>query len=387
MCEGEILHRARSTQRLVGLLCRIGNFNALECVQVDMRFGRRVRWVLFLAGLYLTVCTVAGIYLAEGPLHPARRALNPDEVTEFENAIRPMHAELGDVSITTPDHTILRAWLVRPEAPNGNAAVVLHGMGDNRLGMSGYARLLLARGYSVLLPDARAHGESGGALATHGLLERADIRQWVEFLMASVKPLCVYGLGESMGASLLLQSLDAGSQFCALVAESPLSSFREIAYDRMGQPFHLGPWVGRTIFRPIVEIGFLRARWKYGLALDEISPQEAVAHSRVPVLLIHGQIDTNIPVRHSRAIHARAPSTVLWEVPGADHCGAVAMAPAEFENRVTRWFEESSVTAPKRTTRSPHERHLNPADGTQGLSTACVGSLRSPMHFARDDNS
>ena len=40
----------------------------------------------------------------------------------------------------------------------GNAAVLLHGLADNRLGMIGYAKLLLAHGYSVLLPDARAHG-------------------------------------------------------------------------------------------------------------------------------------------------------------------------------------------------------------------------------------
>ena len=38
--------------------------------------------------------------------------------------------------------------------------------------MVGYAELLLAHGFTVLLPDARAHGASGGSLATYGLLER-----------------------------------------------------------------------------------------------------------------------------------------------------------------------------------------------------------------------
>jgi len=58
----------------------------------------------------------------------------------------------------------------------------------------------------------------------------------------------------------------------------------------------------------------------------------------VPVLLIHGQADSNIPVRHSRMIHARNPATELWEVPGAEHCGAIAVAPKEFEARVMNWF-------------------------------------------------
>jgi hypothetical protein len=210
--------------------------------------------------------------------------------------------------------------------------------------MTGYAQILLAHGYTVLLPDSRAHGVSGGSLATFGFLEQDDIHQWVDFLSAEVHPECVYGMGESMGAAMLLQSLPRESRFCAVVAESPFATFREIAYDRMGQPFHLGPWVGRSVLRPVVEIAFLRAHWKYGLRMGEISPEDAVAKSHVPVLLIHGQIDGNIPVRHSRAIHAMAPRTVLWEVPGADHCGALSSARHEFESRVLAWFERSVVS-------------------------------------------
>jgi uncharacterized protein len=193
----------------------------------------------------------------------------------------------------------------------------------------------------VLLPYARAHGAGGGGLVTYGLLERRDIAQWAGLLRTEVDAHCVYGMGESMGAAELLQSLPAGAPFCAVVAESAFANFREIAYDRMGQPFHLGAWVGRTVLRPLVEIAFLRARWKYGLDMEQVSPEDAVARTQVPVLLIHGQIDGNIPLRHSRRIHALVPQTVFWEVPGADHCGAIAAAPREFQNRLLDWFGAS----------------------------------------------
>lgn len=49
--------------------------------------------------------------------------------------------------------------------------ILLHGLSDNRLGMIGYAELLLSHGFSVVMPDARAHGTSGSQLATYGLLE------------------------------------------------------------------------------------------------------------------------------------------------------------------------------------------------------------------------
>jgi pimeloyl-ACP methyl ester carboxylesterase len=316
------------------------NFLEMDFVQLHgMRPGRRLRWLLVLFLLYLGLCSVGGIYLADGSLRPARRTLTDEDTATFKSTVRSMRGELQDVSITTPDQVVLRGWLLRPIASNGNAALVLHGLADNRLGMTGYAELLLAHGYTVLLPDARAHGLSGGELATYGLLERGDIHKWVDFLSAMAHPRCVYGMGESMGAAELLQSLQEGTQFCAVVAESPFSTFREIAYDRMGQPFHAGPWVGRILLRPMVEIAFLRVHWKYGLDMQRVSPEDAVARSHIPVLLIHGQIDRNIPVRHSRAIHGAAPQTVLWEVPGADHYGAIAAAPHEFETRVLGWFD------------------------------------------------
>jgi pimeloyl-ACP methyl ester carboxylesterase len=249
-----------------------------------------------------------------------------------------LDAEQSDVSIASADGAVLRAWAIRPHRPNGDAVLLLHGLGDNRIGMTGYAELLLGHGFTVLLPDARAHGLSGGALATYGLVESSDIHQWIDFLTTQDHPRCIFGFGESMGASQLLQSLNGRPAFCAVAAESAFANFREIAYDRMGQPFHLGPWVGRTFLRPLVEIAFLRARWKYGLKMGEISPEDSVAATRVPVLLIHGQVDSNIPVRHSRRMHARNPNARLWEVPGADHCGAISTAPQEFEERVLGWF-------------------------------------------------
>ena len=303
-----------------------------------MRLSRRSRWLIFALMLYFAFCLIGGVYLADGALHPARRNLTEDESTGFQQRVQAMGAQVEDVSITTPDRVRLRGWLIRPARANGDGAVLLHGLGDNRLGMTGYAQLLLAHRYTVLLPDARAHGVSGGPLATYGLLERYDIHRWVEFLSAKIGPGCTYGMGESMGMAQLLQSLDTGTQFCAVVAESAFASFREIAYDRMGQPFHLGPWVGRTVLRPVVEVAFLRARWKDKLNMQEVSPEDALRQSHVPVLLIHGQVDSNIPIRHSRRIHEHDPRTVFWEVPGADHCGAIAVAPSEFERRVITWM-------------------------------------------------
>jgi pimeloyl-ACP methyl ester carboxylesterase len=313
-----------------------------------MRLSRRSRRLLLFLALYLAFCLAAGIFVADGTLHPARRPLTPEEETTMREIANHLDSDLEEVSITTPDAITLRAWVIHastihPHRNNGDAVILLHGLGDNRIGMTGYAQLLLTHGFTVLLPDARAHGQSGGQLATYGLLERNDIHQWFDFLLAQAHPHCIYGLGESMGAAELLESLEVEPRFCAVAAESSFSSFREIAYDRMGQPFHLGPWFGRTLLRPVVEFAFLYARWKYHLDLQQVSPENSVATTKVPVLLIHGQIDSNIPPSHAYQIQARNPKAILWEVPNADHCGAISTAPEEFDQRLQAWFSRTHV--------------------------------------------
>src|SRR6185437_1029640 len=172
----------------------------------------------------------------------------------------------------------------------------------------------------------------------YGVIERYDIQRWFEWLERTSHPQCIYGLGESMGAAQLLQAVGVEPGFCAVVAESSFSSFREIAYDRMGQQFGAGQWVGRTVLRPVEEIALLMTRYEYHLDLTNSSPIDAVAKTHGPVLLIHGQVDSNIPVRHSRMIRAQGSDVQLWEVPGADRCGAISVAPAELEQRVVSWF-------------------------------------------------
>ena len=305
-----------------------------------MEISSRSRIALAAIIGYVLGSITLGILLCEGALHPVRTPLAQHADIEPRDALQSQN--LSDVSITALNGITLRGWLIQPKPNNGKAIILLHGLSDNRLGMIGYAELLLRHGYSVLMPDARAHGASEGEFATYGLLEKEDIRLWFEWLRTRLHPDCIYGFGESMGAAQLLQALAVEQGFCAVAAESPFSSFREIAFDRVGQPFHLGPWFGRTIMRPAVEFAFVYARWKYGFDMTGVSPEHAIRESRVPILIIHGSQDSNIPVRHSRRLAAIKSAVVFWEVPGADHCGAVSVAPKEFEMRIVKWFDKNS---------------------------------------------
>jgi alpha-beta hydrolase superfamily lysophospholipase len=292
-----------------------------------------------LAGLYLAGTILGGIALGWIAMHPPRHPITAAEERNVRAAAQADSAEFRDVDLTTPDEAALRAWFMRPKEWNGDAVILLHGVSDNRLGMYGYGKWLVQNHYSVLIADARAHGSSGGELATYGLKESDDIHLWVEWIETAEHPRCMFGLGESMGAAQLLQSLPKEPRFCAVVAESPFATFREVAYARFGRQFHVGPWLGKTFFRPTVEVGIIYVRLRYGLNMEAASPEQAVEGVKIPVLLIHGLSDRNIPPYHSDRIQSHNLSDItVWKVPGAVHTGAHKAAPVEFERRVLTWF-------------------------------------------------
>jgi hypothetical protein len=282
------------------------------------------------------------IFLGKLAFHPQRLPLNY-RASAQTTAAR-FGATLEDVSVTASDGAELQAWFARPANSNGDAVILLHGVADNRQGMGGLAELFLSDGYSVLLPDSRAHGLSGGNFPTYGIKEASDVRAWYGWLKGRDRPNCVFGIGESMGAAIVLQAVRT-TPFCAVVAESPFASFRQIAYIRVGQVFHVGSWLGRTVLRPAVELALIYGRLTRGVNLASASPEKSVAGSRVPILLIHGLADSNIPPQQSEMIRARNPADItLWEVPNAGHCGASSAAPVDFNARAIAWFAMHGAT-------------------------------------------
>jgi uncharacterized protein len=268
------------------------------------------------------LCAIAGAVLCETAVHPPRRPV-------------PSNASALTVQVTARDGIVLRAWLFKPEKSNGDAVLILHGIADPRASQAGLARMFLDHGYAVLVPDSRAHGESGGNIATYGLLESDDVHRWVSWLMDDQHPRHVFGMGESLGGALLIESLAVEPRFSAIVADSAFSSFERIARDRVAEKLPFPPGIGRMLAAPPVWAGFLYARLRYGLDFLAASPEAALAHSTTPVLLIHGLNDRMTPPEHSEILAATNRRwTELWLVPGAGHVNAFGAAPLEFEDRV-----------------------------------------------------
>lgn len=264
--------------------------------------------------------------------------------TQWADAVASRHgAAWREVEIRAADGAPLRAWFFEPKASNGAVVLVLHGIADTRGGTLAYASMLLRRGYMVLAPDSRAHGTSGGAIVTFGILERDDVRRWIEWIRTSARPVAVYGLGISLGAAILLQTIEGAEPFRAVVAESPFATFEHIAYDRVGQLTGLGAFGWRGAAALVAEPALLYARVRYGLELRSVSPMEGVRRARLPILLIHGTADDNVYPYHSRLLQAANPQHVeLWEAPGSRHVRVLRDHPEEYERRACGLFQNAA---------------------------------------------
>src|SRR5581483_8668499 len=104
---------------------------------------KRFRVLASLLSIYIVISCLVALFLVHVTLHPGRRPLPPAAEAHMSSIAAGFQAHLEDVRITAPDGTALRAWHVQREHNNGNAVILLHGLGDNRMGMIGYAELLL----------------------------------------------------------------------------------------------------------------------------------------------------------------------------------------------------------------------------------------------------
>jgi uncharacterized protein len=293
--------------------------------------------------LFESAVALIGRAIGSGVLHPIR--LDSERAAETQSVLDRTGATKVDFDVWAPEGIELRGWKVRASSPNGDWVLLFHGVSDNRTGVLGAAEILLRHGYSVVMMDSRAHGESGGEMATYGWKERYDTVAIANALYRTERVSHLYALGVSMGAAIALQSAAVEPRIEGVIAEDPFANLREVSYDYTG--LHWSQLLGKTLFRPAAMAGMTALAKAGGFNPDDVSPEKAVAARAFPVLLICGTQDRTIPCRHAERIYrsARGPKE-LWIVRGAGHASALGRDPVGYQQHVIQFLHECDATAP-----------------------------------------
>jgi pimeloyl-ACP methyl ester carboxylesterase len=236
-------------------------------------------------------------------------------------AQRPAHPRARDVGFTTGDGVRLAATFVPAVAASADTPVVVvcHGVGANRAMFFGYAELADELGCHALAVDFRAHGGSGGAVATFGHDEVFDVAAAVDWLreQPELRAAPVVLVGVSMGAATALRAaalVDAAAVF----AESSFADLAGMVERQTRLPPPFAGWVARLTAGAAAVL--------VGVDLDAVAPVQSLAALPigVPVVLVHAGQDAVIPFAEGERLAAARPSQRLVRIDGAAHGACLA---------------------------------------------------------------
>lgn len=251
-----------------------------------------------------------------------------ETIAEFEAA--PFEA----VSISSHDGLKLtgRYYHTADGAP---LQILCHGYKGNAIrDFGGMWRIAKELGHNVLLIDQRCHGKSEGYTITFGILERQDVRNWIEYAKNRFGDVPVVLGGVSMGAAtvLMVSGMSLPENVKAVIADCPYDAPGNIIKKVLGQDMGLPV----KLVYPLIKAGGL----VYGkFNLDADSPAAAVQRAKVPILLLHGDDDRFVPHEMSCRIHAAAPEKIEFHtIHGAGHALDYVTAPEEFSHIVREFL-------------------------------------------------
>ncbi len=266
---------------------------------------------------------------------PAVAATNVPS-TQITSTPSALGLEYESVTLTTTEGVQLAAWYM--PGTNGAGVVVMHGAGSTRSDVLDQAAVPARSGYTVVLIDARGHGDSRGTAMDFGWYGDLDIAAGTAFLTSrpEVDPGRIGVVGFSMGGEEAIGVAAADSRIRAVVAEG--ATARQAADKAwFSDVYGWRGWLQEQVEK--VQDGITDY-------LTEASPpialRSAVAQSPGTrfLLITAGNVDDE---GHAAAyIQAGASDRVtVWNVDGADHTGGYDTHPDDWQQRVVEFLDEN----------------------------------------------
>ena len=220
-----------------------------------------------------------------------------------------------------------------PVRNSRGAVLLLPGIRANRLSMVDRARFLHLAGYSVLLIDFQATGETKGDRITFGWKESRDAIAAVNFIRNAEPASRVAVIGSSLGGVATLLATPP-LKLDALILEAVPPTIEIATRNRLENYLGL---LGR--FAAPVLLKQLHVR--LGISADDLRPIDHIADVGCPVFIMSGEKDRSTRPEDIETLSSRAQSPKqLWFVPKAGHVDLHKAAGAEYESRVLAFLEQ-----------------------------------------------
>jgi fermentation-respiration switch protein FrsA (DUF1100 family) len=263
--------------------------------------------------LITIVCAMVGGWLLALPVQT--RIGNP-----------PADLNADSVIFSSGSGATVHGWWCPIQKASG-AVLLLPGIRANRLSMIERARFLHHAGYSVLLIDFQATGETTGEHITFGWKESQDVIAARDFIRQTDPTIPVAIIGSSLGGVAALLATPP-LKIDALILEEVYPTIEIATRNRMEN--YLG-----ALGRPLTPLLLNQLHWRLGVSASELRPVDHIEKVECPVLIMSGEDDKNTRPVDTRMLVERARNPKeIWFVPNAGHVDLHRAAPHEYEARV-----------------------------------------------------
>lgn len=239
------------------------------------------------------------------------------------------------------------------DAARRGMVVFAHEFGSVRASCMRYCRPLLEAGYDVFAFDFRGHGASASEEGYRPRQwpsdrERADMLGAIAFIGSYLeqqgrpRDVGLFGISRGAGAAILASvGLDSVR---AIITDGAFSSDTTLEYlmKRFATIFARIRIVAEnhppTVWRFLRWLLFRECQRKFSCRFPSV--RKAMVRLGIkPILLIHGEKDSFIPISQSQALFqlAQGPKD-LWIVSGAKHNQSIMVQPQEYAQRIVEFF-------------------------------------------------
>lgn len=277
--------------------------------------------------LFLATITLGAFITATFSVGSMLSAPNPINI----GAAPPM---LTAKSVKIEDKTgqFLSGWLVTGDEAHGGI-LLMHGVRSNRSQMIDRAIFLNKAGYTVLLFDFQAHGESPGKHITLGFLEASNAEAAFTFLEKQLVVKKIGVIGVSLGGAAAILG-NVSERANALVVESVYPTLQEAIHNRISM--RLGALA--TYLTPLL---MWQIEPRLGFNPDQLRPIDRMSLLKVPILIIAGTADKHTTLPESKRLYyAASQPKQFWAVEGASHEDYLRYSPIIYQDTILRFFAE-----------------------------------------------
>lgn len=227
-------------------------------------------------------------------------------------------------------------WFRQPQNPLKKVALLLHGYGGKGRHMQNFAQVYWERGYDLLIPDARAHGNSEGKYVGMGWTDRLDELVWLEEIIARVGEEAQIVLhGVSMGGATVCMTCGEAlpAQVKCAVSDCAYTNVEDEFAHLLGLMFHLPR-------EPVLSAARMAARLNGYYDFREANARRQVAQTKTPIMFIHGEEDTFVPFSMMQKLYDAAPVSLREKhaFPGANHGQSLTHSPEEYIAVLDEWL-------------------------------------------------